>query len=57
MKRVSFVTVYVIGSSDMWDYYVRYEGNLSDYTVKLILVKPSPYGDNFDKDKILEVIK
>ena len=39
------------------DPYVRFEPNLHNYKVKLILVKPSAYGDNLDDDKFLEELQ
>lgn len=29
---------------------IMYKPNLHNYKVKLIVVKPSPYGDNLDED-------
>lgn len=39
------------------DPYIIYKPNLHNYKVKLILVKPSPYGDNLDEDKFLEELQ
>ena len=36
---------------------LRYEPNLHDYTVKVIIAKVSAYGDNLDRDVYFEVLK
>ena len=41
----------------MFEVYVRYEANPWSNEVKVILVHPSPYGDNLDKEMLLEVLK
>lgn len=34
--------------------YIQYQPNLHNYKVKVIIVIPSPYGDNLEHNKILE---
>lgn len=41
----------------MFEPYIRFEANPWSNEVTVILVHPSPYGDNLDKDEVLEKLK
>ena len=39
------------------DPYIRFKPTFHNYRVQVIIVKPSPYGDNLDKDTFFEELK
>lgn len=45
-----------ISSCYYWNPYVRISPNFKTYNTKIEVVKPSPYGDNLDKDLFSEIL-